>query len=135
MQSIYKGEIMAAEDLRRVLSVNLKRFRKRYALAQAELAEKADISTNFLSDIETCKKWPFPETLVNLSKALHIEVYELFLPKENLPKDTAAAIAKYSSDAAKLISHFLENLSREYTTGPDRQTPDKNEEPRSGLPG
>jgi transcriptional regulator with XRE-family HTH domain len=105
---------MAAEDLRRILSVNLKRFRKRYALAQAELAEKADISTNFLSDIETCKKWPFPETLVNLSKALNIEVYELFLPKENLPKDTAEVIAKYSSDAAKLISHFLENLSREY---------------------
>ena len=43
-----------------------------------ELAEKANISITFLSNIERNNKWPYPETLVKLAKALDVEVQMLF---------------------------------------------------------
>jgi transcriptional regulator with XRE-family HTH domain len=33
----------------------------------------------FLSDIERGNKWPYPDALSKLAKALDVEVYELFL--------------------------------------------------------
>jgi transcriptional regulator with XRE-family HTH domain len=38
------------------------------------LAEKADISIPFLSEIERGNKWPYPDTLSKLAKALKIEL-------------------------------------------------------------
>jgi transcriptional regulator with XRE-family HTH domain len=110
----------AENKLRAVLSSNLKRYRNRRGWAQEKLAEKANISTNFLSGIETGKKWPYPETLMNLSKALDIEVYELFKPEEAVPKDVGVILTRYTEDASlkltKMVSDSLENLRKEYLT-------------------
>ena len=43
---------MEEQELRGVLSGNIKRCRQQKNLSQMALAEKLDISTNFLSDIE-----------------------------------------------------------------------------------
>ena len=63
---------------REVLAKNLKENRKRMGITQSELAELAGISTNFLAMIELKHKFPGPETLDQLAKALNIEVNELF---------------------------------------------------------
>jgi transcriptional regulator with XRE-family HTH domain len=105
---------MAGEDLRRTLSLNLKRLRKRYGLAQMDLAEKAAISTNFLSDIERGKKWPYPETLIKLARALNIETYELFKPELSLSYEVSVEIKKYNDFAAGFIMQSLEKFCKEY---------------------
>ena len=64
--------------LRQILSKNIKLLRKQRSLSQIELAEKADISIPFLSNIERSNKWPYPDTLVKIAQALNVEVYELF---------------------------------------------------------
>ena len=46
--------------LRNLLNQNIKRFRQSKGLPQAKLAEKMDISTNYLSDIETKRGMGFP---------------------------------------------------------------------------
>ena len=74
---------MTGTDLRRILSKNLKLLRNRRSLSQIELAEKANISIPFLSNIERGNKWPHPDTLVKLALALEVEVYALF--QENIP--------------------------------------------------
>jgi predicted aldo/keto reductase-like oxidoreductase len=56
------------------LSRNIKRFRSRIGLSQLHLALELGISTTFLSDIETGKKWVSAQTLSQLTKALKIEV-------------------------------------------------------------
>jgi transcriptional regulator with XRE-family HTH domain len=60
---------MDEQELRSILSNNIKRCRTRDNLSQTTLAEKLDISTNFLSDIERCKAWISPFTLVKLAAA------------------------------------------------------------------
>jgi transcriptional regulator with XRE-family HTH domain len=59
---------MDEEGLRGLLSLNIKRFRQRKGLSQAKLAEKMEISTNYLSDIETKGGWVSPFSLVKLAK-------------------------------------------------------------------
>jgi transcriptional regulator with XRE-family HTH domain len=69
---------MDEQELRGILSGNIKRRRLQSNLSQIALAEKLDISTNFLSDIERSKTWISPLTLVKLASALDVEPYELF---------------------------------------------------------
>ena len=92
---------MTASDLRQVLSRNIKLLRSQRSLSQMELAEKADISIPFLSNIERSNKWPYPKTLVKLAKALDVEVHMLF--QEKIPPQSA--------DARKTLARFKKDLS------------------------
>jgi transcriptional regulator with XRE-family HTH domain len=105
---------MPEKQLRDILSKNIKRFRKRYLWAQMDLAAKANISVNFLSDIETGKKWPYPGTLMNIATALNVEVHELFMKEDVLAAGTASKISKYTEDATTIISQSLKNLCASY---------------------
>jgi transcriptional regulator with XRE-family HTH domain len=64
---------------REILAKNLKENRQKCGLTQAELAEKAGISTNFVAMIELKHKFPAPETLDRLATALNVQVPELFV--------------------------------------------------------
>lgn len=80
---------MNKEDLNATYGSNIKKIRKIKNLSQETLAEKADISPSFLSDIENGKKWGSFETLVSLANALEVEPYELLLPPQtNISYDT-----------------------------------------------
>ena len=90
---------MTGADLRQILSKNLKSLRNQRSLSQIELAEKANISIPFLSNIERSNKWPHPDTLVKLAEALDVDVYILFL--ENplpIPDNAQEAVAKFKKD-------------------------------------
>ncbi|MDR0554562.1 MAG: helix-turn-helix domain-containing protein [Treponema sp.] len=65
-------------NIREILARNLKEKRQQMGITQSELAERADISTNFIALIETKKKFPAPETLERLADTLDMEIAELF---------------------------------------------------------
>jgi DNA-binding XRE family transcriptional regulator len=50
------------KNCRAILSQNIKRYRDRLGLSQLHLALELGISTTFLSDIETGKKWISAQT-------------------------------------------------------------------------
>ena len=85
-------------NLRNLFSQNIKRFRQRKGWSQAKLAEKMEISTNYLSDIETKRGWVSPFSLVKLANALDIEVFELFKPEETVPADVIATVNQCLDD-------------------------------------
>ncbi len=66
-------------DLHRSLAANLKALRTRWGFSQAELAERSDVSVSYVGEIEMALKWPQAEVLERLSRALHVEPYQLFL--------------------------------------------------------
>ncbi|MDR2258655.1 MAG: helix-turn-helix domain-containing protein [Treponema sp.] len=86
---------MDEAGLRSIFGLNIKRYRGRKGLSQEKLAEKMEISTNYLSDIETGKGWVSPFSLVKMANALEIEVFELFKPLETMPESTADLINGY----------------------------------------
>ena len=94
---------MTERELLSVLSSNIKILRKRSKLTQAGLAEKLNISVNFLSDIETGRKWPSPVKLVKLADIFGIEVYELLKPKNILPDRDTNIIKKYTDELLDVI--------------------------------
>jgi transcriptional regulator with XRE-family HTH domain len=89
---------MNERELLGILSMNIKRYRARLRWSQAELAEKVDISVNFLSDIETGKKWASPNTMVKFADAFNIETYELLKPSRIVSGETAHILEKYTED-------------------------------------
>jgi len=96
------------KDCRAVLSRNIKRYRNRIGLSQLQLALDLGISTTFLSDIETGKKWVSAKTLSQLAKALKIEIFELFKPEQNIREDVSAVISKYLDDIDETIIKSIE---------------------------
>jgi len=71
---------MEEKELRAIFAENIKKFRNKRGWNQLLLAEKLEISSNFLSEIETGKGWVSPLTLVKLANILEINVFELFIP-------------------------------------------------------
>jgi transcriptional regulator with XRE-family HTH domain len=90
---------MTGADLRQILSKNIKSLRNQRSLSQIELAEKADISIPFLSNIERSNKWPYPDTLVKIAKALDVDVYMLFQEKMPVqPDNVRKTLARFKKD-------------------------------------
>jgi transcriptional regulator with XRE-family HTH domain len=105
---------MSEEELRQILSANIKKYRGLHSWSQAQLAEKVDISINFLSDIETKRGWVSPYTLVKLAQALEIEVYELFRPEEEASGELKDTINQFINDFSPVFEQFLGEVSVKY---------------------
>lgn len=59
---------------------NLRFYRNEQGLTQEKLSELTGISTDYLSEIERGKKTPSFKRMELIAKALHLEVYKLFMP-------------------------------------------------------
>ena len=59
------------------LGINIKTARKKVHMTQEELAEKVDISTVFVSQIENANRKASLETVYKISKALNITIDDL----------------------------------------------------------
>ena len=105
---------MEENELRRILSANIKHFRGLRGWSQVVLAEKIDISTNFLADVETGKSWISSLTLSKLANIFEIEAYELF-KSEITPKDeTKETIKSIMNDISVTIEHSLKQITIKY---------------------
>lgn len=52
-------------------------------MTQFDLAVECDLSEAMIKNIELNRSWPSEKTLSQITKALHIDVYNLFLPVTN----------------------------------------------------
>jgi transcriptional regulator with XRE-family HTH domain len=107
---------MKGSDLRAILSRNIKFFRSHRGLSQAELAEKADISIAFLSNIERGNKWPYPDTLVHIARGLGVEVFELFKPENEVTatSETQEVLSRVIQDITHAFGHSMDAISNNY---------------------
>jgi transcriptional regulator with XRE-family HTH domain len=97
-------------ELRGILGSNIKRCRLKSNLSQLALAEKLDISTNFLSDIERCKAWISPNTLVKLASVLDVEPYELFKADSFLSEMEQDILRHYADENLKAVLSVVNRL-------------------------
>jgi transcriptional regulator with XRE-family HTH domain len=64
-------------DIKEIFAENLKKIRRKKGLTQEKLAEKANMSLQYLALLEIARKFPSGEMLERLANALDIETYEL----------------------------------------------------------
>jgi len=104
---------MEETKLKSILGENIKFFRLRRQFSQADLAEKANISITFLSNIERGNNYPQAGTLCNIANSLGVEVWELF-KGGNAFDDESAIIDRISKDFTKHVNIALETVYNKY---------------------
>jgi transcriptional regulator with XRE-family HTH domain len=109
---------MIQKQPRTILGSNLRKFRGQREWSQMELAEKANISMNFLSEIERGNKWPSSETLQNLADSLGVEAYELFRPENETDPGIDTYMKRFSRDVIiaveESVKRSLKNVQKQY---------------------
>ena len=103
------------DNIKELFAKNLRENRRKCGLTQAQLAEKAEVSTHYIALIELARNIPKVETIKRLASALNVEIYELFIvdrsPKEEmeqLKKELVYELKETVSQAVK------ESLAEEY---------------------
>jgi transcriptional regulator with XRE-family HTH domain len=105
---------MTEQELRGILSKNIKRHRQSRNLSQADLAEKLNLSVNFLCNIENGNRWVSPQTLVKFASVLNVEPYELFRPEGAVPPDTPLILNKCLDEAVVAVTQTLNQIRGYY---------------------
>ncbi|MDR1429038.1 MAG: helix-turn-helix domain-containing protein [Spirochaetaceae bacterium] len=105
---------MEEKELRKILSANIKHYRGLRGWSQVVLAEKIDISTNFLADVETGKSWVSSQTLVKMANIFDINVYELFIPEENFYDESNTVMRRFANDLRVTFEKSWEKVSKKY---------------------
>jgi transcriptional regulator with XRE-family HTH domain len=91
-------------DMRRVLASNMKYYRKILGISQAKLAEKANITDNYIALVETGKRFPSVKMLEQIAKALERDTLELFSPKQDNLSRNRALKTKILADIDAILS-------------------------------
>ena len=102
---------MDGRDIKVTFGKNAKMLRERRGLSQSDLAERAQISISFLSNIERGLKFPQPDVLAKLSTALGIGVHELFL--ENFVIAESKVLLRQSDSQEKLSDLMYEDVMKD----------------------
>jgi transcriptional regulator with XRE-family HTH domain len=109
---------MTESDLRAIFGENLKKYRTIKGFSQAKLAEILDISPNFISEIETGKRWVSSDTLVNFAEVLGVEAYEFLKlqhePGNELSEFIQSYTGKAASAATEAVARSLDELRKLY---------------------
>ncbi|MDR2942331.1 MAG: helix-turn-helix domain-containing protein [Treponema sp.] len=104
---------MSGQEIKSTLGKNIKFFRFRRQYSQADLAERADISITFLSNIERGLKFPKPDILSQIAKGLEVKVCELF-EAEPVPKDNKELITHLSEDISRKVNQTITEVFKQY---------------------
>jgi len=104
---------MKGQEIKAILGKNIKFFRYRREYSQADLAEKADISITFLSNIERGLKYPKPDILSKIAESLDVKVFELF-KMDIIPDDSKELINRLSEDMSHKVNQAMEGVFKQY---------------------
>jgi transcriptional regulator with XRE-family HTH domain len=99
---------MDGQEIKTALGKNIKLIRNQRQYSQALLAEKADISITFLSNIERGLKFPKPAVLAQIAESLRVEVCELF--KTNSAPTVAPIVVR--NDSKKMLGRLSKVMTR-----------------------
>jgi transcriptional regulator with XRE-family HTH domain len=98
--------------IREVLAANIRENRRKLGLTQEQFAEKANVSTHYIALIETCNKYPKPEMLERLAKALGVEPLQLFSATAASNEALERLIQQSISDMKRVVAD-MQQLVRE----------------------
>ena len=112
-QTNLQADSISFMNLRGIFIENLKFYRKNAGLSQQQLAEKCDIATNYLSEIERGQKFPSIELIERLSAELDIPPSFLFTD-EKTGGNEDLLIKKRNSEFSKKLLSTVSDLLKEY---------------------
>ena len=91
-------------EIAEVLGKNIRSLRKNSGWTQEKLAEKADISVPFMTQIELARKTPSLDVIEAIAKALGVSYAQLFKVEISEDKDIAFRLHLLESDLVNCIT-------------------------------
>lgn len=105
------------DEVRSLLSRNIKAARSRLNLSQAVLAERAGVSSSFITEIETGRKFPSSGTIAAIASGLSLQPYQLFLDETpDAGVDRQQLVSSLIGDLNVEIDEVLHQISKRYLT-------------------
>ena len=105
--------VINGQKIRVTLGKGIRFYRQQRQFSQATLAEKANISITFLSNIERGIKYPASETLSAIANGLDVEVSELFR-NDNSPAEDRNLYERFKIDIKKKVIEALDAVYKTY---------------------
>ena len=102
--------------VRHLVSKNLKRLRSMQNISQLGLALSAELTHNFINDIENGKKGVSAKTLAKLCVALGVEPHQLFLPDDMQNNNMQVYVNDFNDSLQKLVKELTDQYLQ--TSGP-----------------
>ena len=90
-------------NVREIFAKNLRKNRHKYGFSQEMLAEKAKVSTHYISMIELSRNFPKSEAIERLANTMNIEVHELFI----VPRSTVDELEKFHQSVITVIKQTV----------------------------
>lgn len=105
--------------IQKILGDNLRFYRQKQKLTQKTLAEKSDLSPNFIGQIERGIKFPSPDKIESLARALKIESFRLFSPDPEQDDRAQPYIDRYK----KIVAEATRTMIREVESAETGDSP------------
>ena len=102
----FKGNQMLRQQS--VFVQNLRKYRRKSGLTQAQLAEKVNVSTHHIGMIELSRNNPTLELVERIAEALNIKTYELFMDILSPNADLEQLRQEIKADMRQLLDETLE---------------------------
>jgi transcriptional regulator with XRE-family HTH domain len=100
-------------SLRALLAFNMREQRQVLGISQAKLAEKVNTSPHYIGMIEKEKKFPTPEMLERIAKALEVDTPALFSTL-CYPSNCAGNTANFQTLILQDISQIISFRMKEF---------------------
>ncbi|AHC15897.1 hypothetical protein L21SP2_2545 [Salinispira pacifica] len=73
----FMDQFISGDNLKLILGLKIKHYRQQQGLSLQRLARRSGLALSYISEIESGKKYPKPEKLIQLARALNISYDEL----------------------------------------------------------
>jgi transcriptional regulator with XRE-family HTH domain len=104
---------MGGQYLKDILAKNIKLNRFHHELSQADLAEKANVSVNFISDLERGIRWPRADTIARIAQALSVAASDLF-KEEDGTDEKNNIMRQFSNDMSRTVIKAMDTVQDRY---------------------
>jgi transcriptional regulator with XRE-family HTH domain len=107
----------AGADIARLFGKNLKRIRNGKKISQMTLANRADLTHNFINEIENGRKWVSSDTIARLAEILEAEPFQFFIPDRIAGNVDTEIFQEYFNEMIVSFDTMIRDFREHYLRG------------------
>ncbi|MDR0709769.1 MAG: helix-turn-helix domain-containing protein [Spirochaetaceae bacterium] len=104
----------AGADIARLFGKNLKRLRSNKKISQLTLANMADLTHNFINEIENGRKWVSSDTIARLAAILETEPFQFFIPDRAMENINTEIFQEYINEMTVSFDRMIHDFRAQY---------------------
>jgi transcriptional regulator with XRE-family HTH domain len=104
----------AGADIARLFGKNLKRIRSNKKISQLTLANMADLTHNFINEIENGRKWVSSDTVARLAAILETEPFQFFIPDRAMENINTEIFQEYINEMTVSFDKMIHDFRAHY---------------------